>query len=557
MSTETSTQALIRRARALLAARQPAAAEKLLLQALGQHRDDPDLLEVTAEFYIEMRRPADSVRLLTRCIEVAPHRASAYFRLAELLEAGGRKAECAAILTRLTVAQPDLAIAHFNRAVYLRRARHLDDAVSAYRRAIELNVERAAEAWCNIGVICGELERHDDARAAFAEALAIDPRWIPALYNLALLHEEFGEREAALDLFRRVLEIDPDCHPALARIVHAQTIDDPADPNVERVRAALNRSDLAPAARESLQFALGKALDDCGRCDEAFAAFSAANTIARTRVGPYDRAAAERENRAIRDAFDAAWFARALPVSTRPLLFVCGMLRSGTTLLEQMLGAHPALTPGGEIAYLNARLDGDSLRFPSSAVSASAQALHALGQGYLDHLAQRFPDAGRVINKRPDTFRYLGLLHGLFPEARFIVMRRDPLDTSIAIFGQQLADPLNFATDLEDIAHYELGFRDLLAHWRALFPERIIEVQYERLVSEPESELERVCAFLDLPWDADMLRFTAYRGRVRTASVWQVRQPVHTRSIGRWRQYAPHLGAIVKMLGAEHDSDGQ
>src|SRR5258705_659045 len=109
-------------------------------------------------------------------------------------------------------------------------------------------------------------------------------------------------------------------------------------------------------------------------------------------------------------------------------------------------------------------------------------------------------------------------------------MRRDPVDTCLAIFGQQLADHLTYATDLEVIAHYELGFRDLVAHWQALFPQRIIEVQYERLVSEPEAELQRVCAFLDLPWDADMLRFTAYRGRVRTASVSQVRQPVHTRS---------------------------
>jgi len=546
--------ALIGHARGLLGAGRVGDAEQLLLGALALNRDDADLLDLLADFYIEIRRPEDAVRILTRSTEVAPGRSGAYFRLAEVLEKSGRVADIVALFTRLTAVQPDLAAAHFNRAVYLRRIDRLDDAVAAYRRAIDLHIDGAAEAWSNVGVILGELERHGEARTAFEQALAEDPRWIPALYNLGLLHEEFGERAAALELFQRILNIDPAYHDALVRTVFAQTVQAPDDPLIERVRAALNRDDVAPNTREGLWFALGKALDDCGRYDEAFAAYAAGNAIARGRTRVHDRSAVDRDNEAIRNSFDAAWLQRVQPVSMRPLLFVCGMFRSGTTLLEQMLSAHPALTPGGEVRYFNVLLNGESSGFPRATAAADERTLHALGQGYLDYLERRFPGARCVINKRPDTFRYLGLLHGLFPEARFIVMQRDPLDTCLSIFSQQLGNQLGYATDLEAIAHYLLGYRELIRHWQTLFPARILEVQYERLVSEPETELRRVCAFLDLAWDADMLRFIANPSRVRTASVWQVREPVHTRSVGKWRRYEGHLGAIVKMLGAGRPS---
>ena len=550
-------QALIERVRELLRARRVVDAEQVLLSALRQNANDVEMLGLLADFYVEVQRPAEAVQLLTRCIELAPGRSRAYFALAAVLERLGRVADIVDLYTRLCSVQPDLAVAHFNRAVYLRRTDRLDEAVLAYRSAIALHIDGAADAWSNIGVILGALERHADARAAFTQALVADPRWIPALYNLALLHEEFGERDAALELFQRVLAIDPGYHDALVRIIYSVTVNDPDDPLLDRVRAALQRDDLAPAEREALLFALGKAFDDCGCYDDAFAAYAAGNNIARARTKAYDRAAAERQIEAIRASFDAAWLARVRSVSSRPLLFICGMYRSGTTLLEQMLGAHPALTPGGEIAYFNVQLERDSVGFPRLIAAADEAALHALGEGYLDYLEQRFPGAQCVINKRPDTFAYLGLLHGLFPEARFIVMRRDPLDTCLSIFFEQLGDPLGYATDLEDIAHYLRGYRELAQHWQALFPERVMAVKYEQLVGEPERALRDVCAFLELPWDAAMLRFPASGARVRTASVSQIRQRVHTRSVGRWRHYAAHLRAVANTLGEGREFDEQ
>ena len=301
-----------------------------------------------------------------------------------------------------------------------------------------------------------------------------------------------------------------------------------------------------------MSFALGDALDACGRYDDAFAAYATGNAIARGRAQPYDRGANERDLAQLAARFGASWLSAAPVVSAAPLVFVCGMWRSGTTLLERMLGGHPALTPGGEISYFTPSAVDESIRLRGSVqVGADDALLRSLGQGYVAMLERRFPGK-RVINKRPDSWRYIGLLRGLFPEAKFVVVQRDPLDTCLSVYFQQLdAVQLPYSTDLVDTAHHLRGCRDLVNHWKALLPNQIMEVRYEDLVGRPEATLQEVCGFLGISWDPGMLEFSSQRSRVRTASVWQVREPVHSRSVGRWRQYRTYLGATMEMLGLE------
>lgn len=540
-------QALIGQTRDLLMQGRVNDAEQVLLRALSQDRDNADLLELIAEFYEQLQRPEDAARALDRCIEVEPGRSHVYFALAQLLERLGRLQEVVAVYTRLCVMQPGLASAHFNRGFYLRRVGRAEEAADAYRTAIDLGIDGAADAWSNLGMVLGDIERHDDARAAFARALEIDPGWIAAHYNLGLLHEEFGERAAALQCFERALAIDPDHHDAFARIVHASVGQGDDAALAERVRLRLQTADMAPLARETLSFALGAALEACGRYDDSFDAYASGNAIARGRVPPYDRATADGELAALATRFGAQWLAEPRGVSSAPLVFVCGMWRSGTTLLERMLGAHPALTPGGEIAYFTP----DTVERAIGSVSEADAQLMSLGQGYVALLERRFPGQ-RVIDKRPDTWRYLGLLHGLFPEAKFVVVQRDAIDTCLSIFFQHLdAEQLPYATDLGDTAHHLRGCHELVNHWKTLFPGQILEVQYEDLVDRPEATLQTVCRFLGLAWDPRMLDFATQRSRVRTASVWQVREPVYSRSIGRWRNFSTRVRAITEVLGLE------
>jgi tetratricopeptide (TPR) repeat protein len=462
-------------------------------------------------------------------------------RLAAQLEQSGRHAEAEAGYRQLVEAHPRLAVARFNYACFLRRRGRLEEALAEHRAALDLGIEEPWEVLSNMGVIQGELRRDEEARASFERALGLNPDYVPALFNLALLFEEFGERDRAIGLFARILEVDPGYHDALVRIVHAVRIEDPESPLVRKLRRALRRAHLPPLVRESLHFALGKACDDCGRYREAFEQYGLGNRASAGRLAPYDRRAEEARVEAIIATFTPEWLAAAEPASARPLVFISGLFRSGSTLIEQMLAGHPAIAAGGEIEYFDRALARASPPFPAAAGAMGRDGLRALGEGYIAYLDRSFPTTAIVTNKRPDAFAYLGLLRGLFPNARFVDTVRAPRDVCLSIWFQQLDGRVAYANDLGNIAHHWQLYRRLMDHWRRLFGAAVFEVEYDAFVREPRPVAESLLAFLGLDWREECLDFSLRPNRVRTASVWQVRQPLYGRSSGRWRNYEPWL----------------
>lgn len=465
--------------------------------------------------------------------------AEAALELAAGLEQAGRHADAEAAYQRHIGERPQDAVARFNFACFLRRRGRLEEALESHQAALDLAIERPEEVLSNMAVIQGELRRDAAAKLLLERALAANPDYPPALFNLALHHEEFGDRAQAIALFRRILEIDPGWHDALVRIAHAETAADPEGETVRRLRRALRRSNLAPLARESLHFALGKCLDDCGRYDEAFEQYALGNAASRSRLAHYDRARVDEGVGRVIASFGPELMARAAPVSEAPLVFVTGMFRSGSTLFEQVLAAHPAVTAGGEIEYF--------MRYPLSLDPADWP---QVAQGYVDYLRRAFPGAGIVTNKRPDAFAYLGMLKAVFPNARFVNTVRDARDTALSIFFQQFDGRMGYAADLADIAHHHGQYRRLMAHWRGLFGEAIFDADYDAFVRDPRAVTERLLAFLGLPWHEGCLEFHRNENRVRTASVTQVREPLYARSSGRWRNYERQLGPFLGALGA-------
>ena len=395
------------------------------------------------------------------------------------------------------------------------------------------------EVLSNMAVIQAELRHDAAAKLLFERALAANPTYLPAMFNLALHHEEFGDRAIAMQLFRKILDIDPAWHDALVRIAHAETVSDPESEVVRRLRRALRRSNVDALTRESLHFALGKVLDDCGRYDEAFGQYALGNRLSEQRLARYDpQVVAEGVTRVI-DGFTADSIASAKPVSDAPLAFVTGMFRSGSTLFEQVLAAHPRVTAGGEIEYF--------MRFPLSLDPADWQ---PIGQGYVDQLRRSFPAAEMVTNKRPDAFALLGMLKAVYPNARFINTVRDPRDTALSIWFQQFDGRLGYAADLAKIAFHYREYRRLMAHWRTLFGASIFDADYDEYVREPRGVTESLLAFLGLEWHEGCLDFQANATRVRTASVTQVREPLYQKSSGRWRNYERQLAALHLDFGS-------
>jgi hypothetical protein len=301
--------------------------------------------------------------------------------------------------------------------------------------------------------------------------------------------------------------------------------------------------------RESLHFALGKALDDCGHYDEAFLQYEAGNRIGSKRLRPYDREAEEARVGRVIDTFSDAWLAARTPVSDRPLLFITGMFRSGSTLFEQLLAAHPDVTAGGEIDYFGQALAGAGRAFPDSVAALDDAGWQRLGTGYLAYLDRTFPADRIITNKRPDAFEWLGLLKAMYPNARFVNTVRNPLDTSLSIYFQQFDGGIGYANDLANIGHRHRQYQRLMEHWRGRFGACIVDADYDAFIADPRSVAQNLLRFLDLPWHEDCLDFQRLGTRVRTASIWQVRDPVYAKSSGRWRNYERQLEPVRRELG--------
>jgi tetratricopeptide (TPR) repeat protein len=253
MLLKTQSARAIARAQALVAARQFADAEKRLLHALEADSHDPHVLQALAELYGSTGRPAQAAQILARLIELDPREPAHYFALAATYEQLGKMEDVREVWSRLTAARPDLAVAHFNHACYLRRLGRLEESLASHKTALGLGIERPEEVWTNIAVILAELHRHDESRQALGQALALNEDWIPALYNLAVWHEEHGERAAATELFNRVLAIDPHYDDALMRLAHLGAVSSTRDPLITRLEHALERPGLVPLARDVCQ----------------------------------------------------------------------------------------------------------------------------------------------------------------------------------------------------------------------------------------------------------------------------------------------------------------
>ena len=451
---------------------------------------------------------------------------------------------------------PGNAVAYFNLALLYKRALRYDDAVAAYLRSIDLGIDDLQEVYSNLGVLYSEMRQPAQAREMYEKSLAIVPGYIPALFNLAGLLEEQGERQQAIELFERILAIDPQYWDALARLANARRIEAADDPLFESLKAAVAATAGDPPAREGLLFALGKALDDVGNYEEAFDAYRQANEIGRYLRGRYDPERAERGIASMLARFDEYWLSQAQTSCTASPIFICGMYRSGSTLVEQILSAHDSVQMGGELDILPALLSERLEPFPQRLAEVTPEELSAVAEEYLSALQQLFPGATHVTDKRPDNVLHLAVIRAMFPAAKIIHTRRELRDNCLSVWFQQLGASLSYATDLGDTAHYYRLQERLVARWHELLGENIFTVDYDELVRDPEPVLRSLLEFLGLPWDEACLEFQRARSQVKTASLWQVREPLHTRSSGRWQNYQPYIENIdaLKEQGESDDS---
>lgn len=464
------------------------------------------------------------------------------------LRRAGRTLEALAAYEALLAAHPDLPDSWYNLALLQRKAGRPEAALASYDEALRRGVSDPEEVRLNRAVILSDdLRREDQAETELNAALALNPRYVPALLNLGNLHEDRGRRADAVAAYEAILALDPNDPDALARLGELATPSGPNDPLIGRLRGAIGRH--GPAQDAALGFALGRMLDAAGAYEEAFAACAAANAASRAGGSArYDRAAMEAQVDALIAAFPEPWTGRPVTGTRPPPVFICGMFRSGSTLVEQVLASHARVTAGGELDLIPAMTRGPLAPWPGSLKTTAPAILDALAAGYLAALSATFPAADVLTDKRPDNLMHVGLIKRLFPDAKVVNTVRDPLDNALSVYFLHLDPGMAYALDLLDIGHYQGQQQRLMDHWKSLYPNDIRDFDYDAFVAEPTPGLERLLAFLGLDWDPGCLAFHQLDNAVKTASVWQVREPLYRRSSGRARHYQRQLAPLKAWL---------
>ena len=468
---------------------------------------------------------------------------------ASALRQAGRVGEAIAAYQRLLALKPDLHASWYNLGWLQKQARQFEEALGSYQQALDRGVDDPEEVHLNRAVILSDhLGRPQEALGELEAALAIKPDYVPALLNLGNLHEDRGDREAARQAYGRAVELEPGNALALARLAG---VSDPDKPLIEQVQAAIASPQTDPVDKADLGFALGRLLDQAADYDAAFAAYAAANRANAASYGPqfrgYDRQAAEQlVDRLI------ATFPEPVPAceasSDSAPLFICGLFRSGSTLVEQILAGHSRVIAGGELDLIPALAAG--IRpYPEALASADPSVFDQLSRAYVAGLPDA-PSGAIVTDKRPDNFLHIGLIKAMFPDARIVHTVRNPLDNLLSLYFLHLDPGMAYALDLEDAAHWHGQYRRLMAHGKALYGADIHDVDYDELVREPRPVIERLLGFCGLDWEDSCLAFHTTERAVKTASVWQVREPLYRRSSGRWKNYERHLRPLIDALEA-------
>jgi len=474
------------------------AAEEAYKKALACRPDYAAPWFNLAAAYRDSGRASEMPACYWKTIEIDPNHRDAHLNLGNLLRESDRKT--AFKLTRRALEiDPNYPLAHNNLGNLLRDADKLDEAAVCYRRATDLDPGYAL-AWLNLGTVLTHLGRPAESAVALRRSLALNPGMGDTYFQLAITEK---------------LKPDDPVVQAAKRLY-----DDPKTPESERIYLA---------------FALGRVCDRAGLFDQAFAYWRTGNDLKR-KASPFDIKGEQRIAERIRAQYTPEFLARAprSDITDNTPIFVVGMIRSGTTLMEQILASHPEVVGADEEIWLP--------RTAASVKEFTTEALNRAGQSYIDELRGRFgPAPKRIVDKLVGNWLQVGFIHLAMPNAKIICMRRNPYDSGLSAYSSLFTSYHDYCYDLRDIALFYNLFNGLMRHWDTVLPGKVLTQRYEELIERPEESVRRVLDFLGLPFDARCLNFHQNERRVKTASTQQVREKLHSRSVERWRNYERHL----------------
>ncbi len=433
-------------------------------------------------------------------------------------------------------------------------AKREEEALEVCAEAFE-RIPGFATGYANMGNALKQLGRLEEAIDAYKMAIKLDPHHEPAFNNMGTAYIDLGDMESAQSCFEQVLKLSPDMPEPIFNLIRMKKCSREDSELIQKLESLIAQGTLLISERVSAHNALGKAYDDLQDYKNAFEHYHQSNVLKRQTVmfSP-DKFMDWVQN--FQSTFTPEFFQRCQGFglnSERPI-FIVGMPRSGTTLVEQIISSHPRVYGADELTYLSEYTDDFPNRFageeyPLAAAHLSAPIVQELAKDYLSKLSELNQDADFVTDKMPSNYYHLGLISIMFPRCHIIHCQRNPMDTCFSNFIQLFGTGHFYSYSLDDIAVCYRAYEDLMAHWRRVLPISIFDVSYEALVEDQEQISRDIIAALGLEWDDGCLSFYENRRTVRTASHWQVRQPIYKSARQRWKNYAPYLEKLRHDIG--------
>ncbi|MBK6288765.1 MAG: sulfotransferase [Pseudomonadales bacterium] len=496
--------------------------EAVCREILGCNPDEVNALRMLARIAGEAGQHAEAERLLRRALALAPGFDDARLDLVRVLKQLDRIDEAVDCAAQLIGRNPRHALAHYLHASMLAIAARHEEAITAYRESIRLRPDNPT-AQVGLGHLLKTLGRQEEGIAAYREAMRLQPDFAEVYWSLANLKTfRFSAAEVA-DMERRLAQ---------------ESLDDDA--------------------RVHFMFTLGKAHEDVREFDRAFEYYDKACRTQRMRIA-YDPVDTEVMHQRIRKVFNPQLLAGAPAVpaaaDTVPI-FIVGLPRSGSTLIEQILASHSQVEGTAELPDL-ARVISEitrrypELKYPEAVASLDAGELRALGAMYLERTRRHRSGKPFFTDKMPNNFSGIGLIRLILPQAKIIDARRHPLDSCLGSFKQHFALGQSFSYDLVELGEFYLEYRSIMRHWHEVLPGQVLEMRYEELIRDQELQTRRLLDYCGLQWEEACLRFHETERPVRTASSEQVRQPLYSSSVNHWRNFRGHLGPLIEVIGTE------
>lgn len=551
-----------------------AEAETHLRRAVGLDPNNAEAWNCLGNVMRVIGRPKEAVSFYRKSLKLKPDFTMALSNFGAALRETGDLVAAEAALRRALARDPDNADIHSNLGNVLAARNLTAAALAAFRRAVELApgnpliLSNRAAAEVGVGLA-------ETGEATFREVLAIDPDCPEALNGLGVVMSHGGRSGESLDYFRRALAVRPNYAEVYHNMAGLRGVDFSAT-ELQRIVSMLGDKSIPGDNRARLYFSLAEHFSGLGDKDQAFENYRLGNEARHDHMvkmgAGFDHAGLSKAVSDRKALFTADFFSRRrdLGSASELAVFIVGMPRSGTTLIEQIAASHPDVAGVGELNDIQvllfsklAEMTGAEQTHMENTAKMDAATAGALAGTYLDKVQSLAAAQGaargvkRITDKMPFNYLHLGFVALLFPHARIIHCRRDERDSGLSCYFQNFNDSHPWTTKLADIGAYANAYRNLMAHWRGVLPLAMLEVDYESLIADQEGQSRRIIDFFGLEWDDACLDFHKTERRVRTASNWQVRRPIYTSSVGKWKAYEKHIGPLLAVLNGDAGTAGQ